>query len=71
MLQIMRRGIRSTSVTNTAFLLPIVAIPMSDTPIETILRMLEQGYPVHVRLSRSLSCIRNAPWHVGYVLYEL
>jgi hypothetical protein len=29
------QGIQSTSVTNSAFLLHIVATPMSDTPIET------------------------------------
>jgi hypothetical protein len=32
------------SVINSAFLLPIVATPMSDMPIEC---MLEQGYPAH------------------------
>jgi hypothetical protein len=63
------------SFTNSAFLLPIIARPMSDAPIEllrtfeqAILRMLNRA-----DLSRieSISSTRNAPWHVGYVLYEL
>jgi hypothetical protein len=32
-----------------------------------LLRMLEQGYPAHAQSSS----ISNAPWHAGYVLYEL
>ncbi len=71
------RGTRSTSITNSAFLLPIVATPISDTPIETTAHAWTR-----LSCACSINWISLAPglnpsialaMHTGYmyVLYEL